>query len=178
MASLSTEELSLEIGKGDYQGDIHSSLPQAIYSQLEEGDEQYQDVFGIEDLNRCLTEGSETGSGWEVEDFAISSSLYDGEIIVGQCVTGRGKEDNYERKQVMNLKYTLMNFHPETYERLNGSYVIAVDNSIEEAREIEQEVYEEIEETGSAEIDIIVREIEEVPPSLGDLTGSLWPEVI
>lgn len=166
MGEQSLKALSLEINENDYRGDVHSSLPPAIYSRLEEGDEEYRDVFGLTDLNRYLSEGSRAGSGWTVEDFAISSSSYDGELIIGQCITAREKEDNFERKQVMNLKYTLMNFHPETYERLNGSYVIAVDNSAEKAREIEERVEEDIRETGISEIDIRVTEVEEIPPSI------------
>lgn len=178
MEAREVDRPTLEIDKSDYRGDIHSSLPSAIYSHLEDGDEDYREVFDIEDLNRYLSEGDETGSGFQVEDFLISSSQYDGELIVAQCITGRGKEDNFERKQVMSLKYTLMNFHPEVYERLNGSYIVAVDNAIEEARELEEEVEEEIYEEGSAEIDILVREVEEVPPSIEESTEVFWQELV
>lgn len=166
MEDQNTVTLTLEIDESDYRGDIHSSLPPAIYSELEEGNQEYKDVFGLTDLNRYLNEGSQAGSGWTVEDFAISSSALDGELIVGQCISAREKEDDFEHKQVMGLKYTLMNFHPETYERLNGSYIIAVDNSVDEVREVEEEVEEEIYENGSAEVNIRVTEVEEVPPSI------------
>lgn len=178
MESPEVERLSLEIDETDYQGDIHSSLPPAIYTELEDGNDRYEEVFGIEDLNRCLTEGEETGSGFPVEDFVISSSQYDGELIVGQCITGRGKEDNYERHQVMSLKYTLMNFHPEVYERLNGSYIVAVDNALDEAMEVEEKVEEEIYEEGSAEVDILVRQVEEIPPSIEESTEIFWQELV
>lgn len=168
MEDQSTVTLSLEIDESDYRGDIHSSLPPAIYSELEEGNEEYREVFGLTDLNRYLNEGARAGSGWTVEDFAISSSALDGELIIGQCISAREKENGFEHKQVMGLKYTLMNFHPETYERLNGSYVIAVDNSVDEVREVEEKVEEDIYETGSAEIDIQVTEVEEVPPSIDE----------
>lgn len=171
------ERLTLEIPESDYQGDIHSSLPVAIYTQIEEGDKGYEEVFGIDELNRCLTEGEETGSGFPVEDFMISSSQYDGELIVGQCITGRGKEGNYEHHQVVSLKYTLMNFHPEVYERLNGSYIVAVDNSLDKAHELEQEVEEDIYQQGYAEIDILVRQVEEVPPSIEESTEIFWQEL-
>ena len=67
---------------------------------------------------------------------------------------------------MMSLKYTLMNFHSETYDRLNGSYIIAVDTPAEEARDVEQRVRQEIKEDGSAELDINVKEVEEIPPSV------------
>ena len=176
---MSEEELSqleLEITKSTYEGDVHSSIPHAVYRGLEEGREDYMEVFGIEneDLNRYLSEGDETGSGWTVEDFAVSTSLFDGEIIIGQCVTGRGKENNYDRKQVMSLRYNLMNFHPETFERLNGSYVLAADVDPAEAQELEETVEQEIEDTGSAEIDLLVKEIEEIPPSMEESTSMFW----
>ncbi|MFB6114966.1 MAG: hypothetical protein ABEK04_01635 [Candidatus Nanohalobium sp.] len=157
------KQLSLEIYEDDYQGDIHSSLPQAIYRSLEEGQQEYVEAFGIEDLNRVLSEGDRAGSGWIVEDFAISGSRHDGEIVVGQCVSCRSKENNYEEKQVESLLYSLRNFHTETYERMNGGYVVAVDEPMEDVREIEEKVEDEIEEYGLAEVDIIVREIDAEP---------------
>ena len=166
MEEQSATSLSLEIKESDYRGDIHSSLPPAVYSALEEGQDDYIEVFGLTDLNRYLSEGSQAGSGWTVEDFAISSSSYDGELIVGQCITAREKENNFEHNQLMSLKYTLMNFHPETYDRLNGSYIIAVDTPAEEVREEEQRIRREINQTGSAELDINVKEVEEIPPSV------------
>lgn len=157
------QQLTLEIYEEDYEGDIHSSLPPAIYRSIEEEQEDYVELFGIEDLNRVLSEGERAGSGWIVEDFAISGSRHDGEIVVGQCVSCRGKEKSYEERQVESLLYSLKNFHPETYERMNGGYVVAVDESMESVREIEERVEQDIEELGMAEIDILVREIDEEP---------------
>jgi hypothetical protein len=155
------QQLTLEIYEEDYRGDIHSSLPPAIYRSIEEGQQQYVEAFGIEDLNRVLSEGERAGSGWIVEDFAISGSRNDGEIVVGQCVSCRGKEKSYEEKQLESLLYSLRNFHSETYERLNGGYVVAVDEAMESVREIEQDVEEQIYEEGVAEVDILVREVDE-----------------
>jgi len=168
--------LELELTPSTYEGDIHSSIPFAVYAGLRNGEEDYMEVFGIEneDLNRYLSEGDETGSGWTVEDFALSTSLYDGEIIIGQCVTGRGKENNYDRKQVMSLRYNLMNFHPETFERLNGSYVLAADIDPAEAQDLEQRVEQEIKNTGSAKIDLLVKKIEEIPPNIEESTSMFW----
>ncbi len=157
------EQLSLKIYEEDYGGDIHSSLPQAIYRSLEEGQEEYVEAFGIQDLNRVLSEGERAGSGWVVEDFAISGSRKDGEIVVGQCISCRSKENNYGEKQVESLLYSLRNFHPETYQRTNGGYVVSVDQSVESVPRIEERVEEEIEEYGVAELDIIVREIDAEP---------------
>jgi len=170
--------LELEITKSTYEGDVHSSIPHAVYRGLEEGREDYMEVFGIENeqLNRYLSEGDETGSGWTVEDFAVSTSVYDGEIIVGQCVTGRGKENQYDRKQVMSLRYNLMNFHPETFERLKGSYVLAADINPEKAEDLEERVEEEIQETGSAEIEMLVKEIEDIPLSIEESTSMFWAD--
>lgn len=156
-------QLTLEIGEDDYEGDVHSSIPYAIYSSLEEGDEEFLDVFGIEDLNRVLSEGERSGSGWVAEDFAISGSRYDGEIVVGQCISCRYKENNYEEKQVESLLHSLRNFYPKTYRRINGGYVVAVDRSVEEVKAIEEEVEEEIRENGKAELNILVREIDREP---------------
>lgn len=170
-----THQLSLEIYEQDYEGDIHSSLPPAIYRSLEDGEERYGEIFGIQDLNRVLSEGDRAGSGWIVEDFAISGSTHDGEIVVGQCVSCRGKENSYEEKQVESLLYSLRNFHPETYERLNGGYVVAVDEAMDSVRNIEEKVENEIEEYGVAEVDIIVREIDEEPDLFGDtISGMFW----
>lgn len=169
-----TQQLSLEIYEQDYEGDIHSSLPPAIYRSLENGEEGYGEIFGIQDLNRVLSEGDRAGSGWIVEDFAISGSTHDGEIVVGQCVTCRGKENGYEEKQVESLLYSLRNFHPETYERLNGGYVVAVDEPMGSVRSIEQRVEDEINEYGVAEVDILVREIDEEPDLFGDTVSSMF----
>lgn len=152
--------LSLEIYEDDYRGDVHSSLPQAIYRSLEEGQQEYVEAFGIEDLNRVLSEGERAGSGWVVEDFAISGSRHDGEIVVGQCVSCRSKENNYEEKQVESLLYSLRNFHNETYERMNGGYVVAVDEPVSEVRNTEDRVENEIDEYGWSEVEILVREID------------------
>lgn len=168
------QQLSLEIYEDDYRGDIHSSLPQAIYRSIEEGQQEYVEAFGIEDLNRVLSEGERAGSGWIVEDFAISGSRNDGEIVVGQCVSCRGKEKSYEEKQLESLLYSLRNFHSETYQRLNGGYVVAVDEAMESVREIEQEVEEQIYEEGVAEVDILVREIDEEPGLLSEIVPGFF----
>ncbi|MFB6175113.1 MAG: hypothetical protein ABEJ87_03985 [Candidatus Nanohalobium sp.] len=131
------QQLTLEIYKEDYEGDIHSSLPPAIYRSLEEDQDEYVELFGIEDLNRVLFEGERAGSGCIVEDFAISGSRHDGEIVVGQCVSCRGKEKSYEEKLVESLLYSPRNFRPETYERMNGGYVVAVDEAMDGVRGIE-----------------------------------------
>lgn len=169
-------QLSLEIYEDDYRGDIHSSLPQAIYRSIEQGQEEYIEAFDIEDLNRVLSEGEKAGSGWTVEDFAISSSRYDGEIVVGQCVSCRGKEEAYEEKQVESLLYSLRNFHPETYQRTNGGYVVAVDEPMSNVQDIEEEVEEEIREEGMAEIDILVREIQQEPKFFGETASNFFAD--
>lgn len=168
------KELTLEIYKSDYEGDLHSSLPPAIYRSLEQGRDDYIEVFGIENLNRYLSEGERAGSGWEVEDFAISSSKNDGEIVVGQCVSCRGKEESYEEKQVESLLYSLKNFHPETYDRMNGGYVVAVDQAMESVPEIEERVEREIDRHGKAEVEIMVREIEDDPALLSESAAGFF----
>jgi len=168
------DKLTLEIYEEDYEGDIHSSLPQAIYRSIEEDREEYVEAFGIQDLNRVLSEGERAGSGWIVEDFAISGSRYDGQIVVGQCVSCRSKEEAYEEKQVESLLYSLRNFHPETYERTNGGYIVAVDEAMDEVRKIEERVENEISENGVAEIDILVREIDEEPEWFGDIVSGFF----
>jgi len=170
------QQLSLEIYEDDYRGDIHSSLPQAIYRSIKQGQEKYIEAFDIEDLNRVLSEGERAGSGWIVEDFAISGSRYDGEIVVGQCVSCRGKEEAYEEKQVESLLYSLRNFHPETYERMNGGYVVAVDKPMREVGDIEKEVEDQIREEGVAEIDILVREIQHEPGLFGETASHFFAD--
>ena len=150
-------------------------MPPAIYRSLEEGKNNYDEIFGIQDLNRVLSEGDRAGSGWVVEDFAISGSTHDGEIVVGQCVSCRGKENGYEEKQVESLLYSLRNFHPETYERLTGGYVVAVDDSMDRDRRVEEKVESEIDEYGIAEVDILVREIDEEPELFGEtVSDRFW----
>lgn len=168
------DKLTLEIYEEDYEGDIHSSLPQAIYRSIEEDRDDYVEAFGIQDLNRVLSEGERAGSGWIVEDFAISGSRYDGQIVVGQCVSCRSKEEAYEEKQVESLLYSLRNFHPETYDRTNGAYVVAVDEAMDEVRSIEQRVEQDIRQEGVAEIDILVREIDEEPGWFGDTASGFF----
>jgi len=69
-----------------------------------------------------------------------------------------------------------MNFHPETFERLKGSYVLAADINPEKAEDLEERVEEEIQETGSAEIEMLVKEIEDIPLSIEESTSMFWAD--
>ncbi|MFB6145214.1 MAG: hypothetical protein ABEJ99_01780 [Candidatus Nanohaloarchaea archaeon] len=58
--------LSVEVLPEDFYGDIHSTLPHAIYRRLEEGYDDLIGTFGIEDPNRVVTESEVIGPGVDV----------------------------------------------------------------------------------------------------------------
>jgi len=157
-----TRRFELEIKEEEYANNIHDTLSTSLYNHINEY-EEFKDFFNIRNPTRLIKEDSDTASWNRTEDWAITGSYKSGELIIGQSVSCR------EKKPVFNIPKELIQIrsfenrlrHNSTvYDRLEGLYTVSVDSSREEVREKEEKLEQELESSGSSELQVIVRELE------------------
>ncbi len=156
------EKLLLKVTDENYTGNIHDTLPTAIYESLED-EKDFRDTFNIRNPTRLINEGINTSSWRWTEDWAITGSYNGGELIIGQSVSCSEKEPlygkPYELIQLRSFENRLR-YNPAVYQRLNGLYVVSVEEDQENVLEMERNVQDSLKNKGHAELEVSVKELE------------------
>lgn len=157
-----SEEIT--ITEHSFAGNIHDSIPESIYSHLET-EKHFRDVFNIYSPSRVILEGENTSSWKNTEDWAITGSYNGGELVIGQSISCKAKEevmysglpkDYFQLRSFENR----ISWYSKVYERISGIYSVAVDREPDSVEDLENRVERDIREKGFSEIDVIVYELE------------------
>lgn len=157
---------------------VHDAIPYAILDQLRE-ETCLNDILDLNDPNRVITEGENTESWYNTEDWAITSSEEGGKLAIGQTVSHRETKEVYggvplEIIQAWNFEERIRSVSSEAYDNLCGVYTISVDHQKESVKELEDKVKTEIEEEGSTEIEAIVCKLDRTQTTpLNDVFSAL-----
>jgi len=156
------EKLSLTVTDENYADNIHDTLPIAIYESLEDR-EDFRETFNIRSPTRVINEGINTSSWRGTEDWAITGSYNGGELIIGQSVSCSEKEPlygkPYELIQLRSFENRLR-YNPSVYERLNGLYVVSVEEERDNVLDMERDIRNSLENNGNLELEVSVKELE------------------
>ncbi len=159
----SIENLSLKLDNETYVGEIHNSIPLAIFKELEKGTKKYEEIFQVYKPSRVFLEGESTNYWENTEDFIITGSHNGGEIIMGQVVSCSSKNYPYNKmkKQLDYFESNYQNqFHQDPLKNLlKAKYIVAVDIPSQIVKHIERKVEMEIKEEGSYELDLIIKKV-------------------
>ena len=159
----SINNLNLVLSEETYIGEIHNSIPLAIFNELKNGSKKYEDVFNIYQPSRVFLEGESTNYWENTEDFIITGSHDGGEIIMGQVVSCSSKNYPYNKmkKQLDYFESNYQNqFHQDPLkDLLKAKYIVAVDIPSQIVRHLEKKVELEINKNGEYQLDLIVKTV-------------------
>lgn len=156
---------------------IHDAIPYAILDQLEEG--ELNNILNLKKPNRVITEGENTESWYNTEDWAITSSEESGKIAIGQTVSHIESKAVYggvplEVIQAWNFEERIRTVSSKAYDHVSGVYTVSVNQHKESVKELEEKVESEIQEDGSADIEAVICELDRSRPrQLGDAFSML-----
>lgn len=148
---------------------VHDAIPYAILDQLEE-ETALNDILDLNQPNRVITEGEDTETWYNTEDWAITSSEEEGKLAIGQTVSHSENKEIYggvplEVIQAWNFERRIRTASNPAYDHLSGVYTISVDRQKFSVRELEEKVEAEVAEKGFTEIEAIICELDRSKPT-------------
>jgi len=170
-----TRTFELEVTKEEYNNNIHDTLSISLYNHINEY-EEFKEFFNIRSPTRLIKEDSHTPSWQRTEDWAITGSYNGGELIIGQSVSCR------EKKPVFNIPKELIQIrsfenrlrrNTNVYQRLNGLYTLSVNGERDSVKQREKEFRNELKQSGSKKLPIIVRELEKTEDHLDEAVDQI-----
>lgn len=147
---------------------LHDAIPRAILDQLKEEKPPYN-LLGLEKPNRLITEGEDTESWQNTEDWAITSSEEGGKLAIGQTVSHRENKElyggiPYEVIQAWSFEDRIRSVQSRAYDHTSGVYTVSIDYQRDSVRQLEKQAQSAIEEKGFVEIEAIVCELDRSEP--------------
>lgn len=161
---IKTYQEEITITESSFAGNIHDSIPESIYKHLE-SEKHFREMFNIYSPSRVILEGENTASWNNTEDWAITGSYKGGELVIGQSVSCRGKEDvmcSGLPKDYFQLRSfeNRISWYSKVYDKISGIYSVTVDKDPESVKALEKRVEKDIEDKGLSEIDVVIYELE------------------
>lgn len=151
-----------------YNFSVHDAVPYAILGQLEEKT-VLNEILDLDKPNRVITEGEDTETWRNTEDWALTSSEEGGKLAIGQTISHRETKDLYggvplEVIQAWNFERRIRSSSSPAYDHLCGVYTVSVDYQKDSVRKLEDKVEKDIEEQGFTEIEAIICELDRSDP--------------
>ncbi|MFB6159105.1 MAG: hypothetical protein ABEJ95_05640 [Candidatus Nanohalobium sp.] len=163
MATEDTRRYILNITPETYRGDVHGSVAPALKELITDSAEA-RDFFGIRQPNRVITEGADTENWNNTEDWAITGSYSNGEIIMGQTVSCNGKETLYDNqpREIAQIRAFESRLYTNStiYDRIENFFTVNIKYKREDVRELEKQVKESIGKGKTVELNAEIRKLD------------------